>query len=101
MLPSRRCPFSVLLINCEEGLSSLIQDAEVSGAISGTSICRGPPSVSHLLFDDDCFLLFKEKDGQAQVMKNILNIHVSDELKNSITDILAVRSRFAIYEREE
>jgi hypothetical protein len=31
--------------------------------------------VSHLLFADDCFLFFKAKENQAQVMKNILNTY--------------------------
>jgi hypothetical protein len=81
--------------------------------ISGTSTCRGAPSVSRLLFADDyCFLFFKAEENQAQVMKNILNTYeaasgqaislskseifyrrnVSDALKNNITNILAVQA---------
>ena len=101
-----------LFITCAEGLSSLIRNAEESGTISGTSICRGAPSVSHLLFADDCFLFFKAEESQAHVMKNILNVYeaasgqaislpkseifysrnVTDDLKNNITNILAVRA---------
>lgn len=64
-----------LFIICAEGLSSLIRQAEESETISGTSICRGAPLVSHLLFADDCFLFFKAEENQAQVMKNILNVY--------------------------
>jgi len=64
-----------LFIICAEGLSSLIRNAEESNNISGTSICRGAPSVSHLLFADDCFLFFKAGETQALVMKNVLNIY--------------------------
>ena len=90
----------------------MIRDAEEQELISGTSICIGAPSVSHLLFTDDCFLFFKAEESQAQVMKNVLNIYkaasgqaislpkseifysrnVADALKNNITNILAVRA---------
>jgi len=103
--------FPYLFIICAECLSSLIQNAEENETISGTSICRGALSVSHLLFADDCFLFFKAEESQAQVMKIIMNTYeaafgkaisllkseifysrnVSDALKNSITNILAVR----------
>jgi hypothetical protein len=33
-----------LFILCVEGLSSLIGRAEVLGDLTGTAICRGPPS---------------------------------------------------------
>jgi hypothetical protein len=101
-----------LFIICAEGLSSLIRNAEESDTIYGTSICCGAPSVSHLLFTDDCFLFFKAEASQAHVMKNILNVYeaasgqaislpkseifysrnVSDALKNNITNILIVRA---------
>jgi len=53
-------------------LSSLIGDPEAQNSILGTSVCRGAPSVSHLLFADDCFLFFRAKVEQAQIMKDIL-----------------------------
>jgi len=61
-----------MFIICVEGLPSLIRDAEESGVITGTSICREVPLVSHMLFVDDCFLFFKLGEGQTQVMKSIL-----------------------------
>lgn len=101
-----------LFILCAEGLSSLIRDAEERNAISGVSICKGAPSVSHLLFADDCFLFFQADETQAKIMKNILvtyeaasgqaisltkseiycSQNVSDVLKASITHILGVRA---------
>jgi hypothetical protein len=101
-----------LFIICAEGLSSLIRDAEERDVIPGTSICRGAPPVSHLLFVDDCFLFFKAEESQAHIIKNILNIYeaasgqvislpksevfysrnVTDALKDSITNILGVRA---------
>jgi hypothetical protein len=97
---------------CAEGLSSLIRDAEERRLISGVRICRGAPSVSHLLFADDCFLFFNAEESQAQVMKSILTIYekasgqaislpkseiycsrnVPEPLKQHITAILGVRA---------
>jgi len=58
-----------IFIICVEGLSSLIHQAEGSGTINGAKICKNAPIISHLLFANDCFLFFKSKSGQAQVMK--------------------------------
>lgn len=52
-------PLSPYLFNiCVEGLSPLVSDAEERNTISGTKVCRGSSSVSHLLFTNDCFLFF-------------------------------------------
>jgi hypothetical protein len=53
--------FSYVFIICAEGFSSLIRDAEESGAISGIKVCREAPSVSLLLFAYDCVLFSKGK----------------------------------------
>jgi len=101
-----------LFIICAEGLSSLIRDAESRGVLTGTKVCRNAPSVSHLLFADDCFLFFKANEEQAHVMKNILATYelasgqaislpkseiycsrnVPDGLKTTITNILGVQA---------
>ncbi|XP_039687912.1 uncharacterized protein [Medicago truncatula] len=79
--------------------------------LTGTKVCRQAPSVSHLLFADDCFLFFKANEGQAHVMKHILSTYelasgqviglpkseiycsrnVPDDLKANITDISGVQ----------
>ncbi|PNX58969.1 ribonuclease H, partial [Trifolium pratense] len=43
------------------------------GDIHGVRVCRGAPSLSHLLFADDCFLFFRADVREAQCMKQILN----------------------------
>ena len=54
------CPLSpYLFIICAEGLSALHRQAESSGLINGSKVCRGALSISHLLFADDSFLFFK------------------------------------------
>jgi hypothetical protein len=100
-----------LFIICAEGLSALIKDVESRGILTGIKVCRHAPSVSHLLFADDCFLFFKAIEDQVHVMKTILSTYelasgqaislpkseiycsrnVPDGLKTTITDILGVQ----------
>jgi hypothetical protein len=42
-----------------EGLSCLIQKAEEKGELNGIKVCRGAPTVSHLLFADDSLILMQ------------------------------------------
>lgn len=51
---------------------SIIRRYEDVGLLHGCSIARGAPSVSHLLFADDCYFFFKATDSEATSMKNIL-----------------------------
>jgi hypothetical protein len=62
-----------LFILCAEGLTSLIKKYEGRGDIHGVKVCRGAPSLSHLLFADDCFLFFRADAREAHCMKQILN----------------------------
>jgi len=64
-----------LFILCAEGLSALICKAERCGDLHGISICTHAPTISHLLFADDCFLFFMADEKEAQVMKNILHTY--------------------------
>jgi len=64
-----------LFIICAKGLFLLIRDVETRGVLTGTKVCRQTPSVSHLLFVDDCFLLFKATEHQVHIMKNILSVY--------------------------
>ncbi|KAA3465149.1 reverse transcriptase [Gossypium australe] len=47
-------PFLFLI--CSEGLSSLMRTAKRQGLIKGAKASRQGPSISHLLFADDCIL---------------------------------------------
>lgn len=44
-----------LYIICAGGLSGMIRMYEETGLIHGCKIARGAPSVSHLLYADDCY----------------------------------------------
>jgi len=101
-----------LFIIYAEGISSLICDAEAQNNILGTRICSGAPPVSHLFFDDDCFLLFRAEENQTQILKDILlkyevasgqsislpkskifySQNVAEARKNVITHIIGVRA---------
>lgn len=42
-----------LFIICAEGLSAMLQKAEVEGRIQGIKVCREAPTINHLFFTDD------------------------------------------------
>jgi hypothetical protein len=54
--------FPYLFIICVERLSSLIKQAKGRGDLVGTSIRRGAPIVTHLIFANGCFLFFKAEE---------------------------------------
>ncbi|KAL0413804.1 UNVERIFIED_CONTAM: hypothetical protein Sradi_1582100 [Sesamum radiatum] len=55
-------PYLFLLFT--EAFSSLLQKAETEGRLCGIPVCRGAPSISHLLFADDT-LIFSEASGES------------------------------------
>lgn len=62
-----------IYIMCAEGLSAMIRRNENAGLIHGCTIARGAPTISHLLFADDCYFFFRAVETEANVMKRILN----------------------------
>lgn len=63
-----------IYIMCAEGLSTIIQRNEGAGLLHGCRIARDAPTISHLLFVDDCYLFFRATKPKAQVMKNLVQI---------------------------
>jgi len=56
------CPLSpYLFLLGSEMLSAGIKQLEAAGYISGFKPCPQPPSVSHLLFADDCLLVCRAR----------------------------------------
>ncbi|XP_058749172.1 uncharacterized protein LOC131622119 [Vicia villosa] len=68
-------PYLFILIT--EGLSALIRGVVARGDIHGVQICRGAPSVSHLLFTDDCFLFCRANITEVHNIMEILNLYVA------------------------
>ncbi|XP_050211677.1 uncharacterized protein LOC126661842 [Mercurialis annua] len=66
-----------LFLFCAEGFSSLLGQAEAVGEISGVSIARRSPSISHLLFADDSLLFFKASVSQATIIRDLLRQYAS------------------------
>ena len=67
------CPLSpYLFIVCTEGLFSMIQDAEARGALHGCSVFRNAPSISHIFYADDSYMLFKSFLAEVEVICDIL-----------------------------
>ena len=69
---------------CAEGFSALLNHAEEEGRIDRVKICRGAPSVSHLLFADDSLILIHAKKEDATHIQEILDLyeHCSRQVVN-------------------
>ena len=66
-------PYIFLL--CAYGFSSLINDAARNQRISGVSICKGSPKITHLFFTDDSLLFCKANIQECQNLINILQLY--------------------------
>ena len=64
-----------LFILCTEAFSALLDDASNRKKINGISICRGCPSVTHLLFADDSLLFWKVDRGEVCLLTKILDLY--------------------------
>ena len=63
---------STLFLICTEGLSTLIHEVARNQLLTGISICRGCPRVTHLIFADDNILFYKASAGESRELKYIL-----------------------------
>ncbi|KAL0435721.1 UNVERIFIED_CONTAM: putative mitochondrial protein [Sesamum radiatum] len=64
-----------LFLLCTECFSSLLQHAERMGRLRGVSICRGAPSISHLLFADDTLIFCRASLECSQVIRDVLEVY--------------------------
>ncbi|KAL9671555.1 hypothetical protein QQ045_009124 [Rhodiola kirilowii] len=73
-----------LFILCSEWLSHSLAKLERENKIKGIKVCRRASAVSHLMFADDCLLLFKAKDDTAEVLSSLLTKyeHISGQIIN-------------------
>jgi hypothetical protein len=68
-------PFLFLFV--ADGLSLLLKEKVMKGAISPVHVCRRAPGISHLLFADDTLLFIKAKTEEADVIKEVLSSYES------------------------
>lgn len=61
-----------LFVLCAEGLSQLLNKAEVNGSITGLKFGMSGPSVHHLLFADDCLFACKANEEQSGALWSLL-----------------------------
>ncbi|GAA0157532.1 hypothetical protein LIER_14783 [Lithospermum erythrorhizon] len=66
-----------LFIMCTEGLISLLNGACNRGELNGILLGLGLNPLSHLMFDDDIFLLGQASIGEAMVIRDILHTYES------------------------
>ncbi|XP_019153836.1 PREDICTED: uncharacterized protein LOC109150382 [Ipomoea nil] len=64
-----------LFIICAEGLSLLLQQAQLRGDLHGCRVARGAPPISHLCFADDSLLFFRATAQEASVVKQCLSVY--------------------------
>jgi hypothetical protein len=69
-------PYMFLL--CAEGLSSSLLHVEEIGGIEGVKMCRGAPSVSHLLFANDSLILLKAYLNNAISLQQVLESYCAN-----------------------
>ncbi|KAL6566692.1 hypothetical protein OROMI_015096 [Orobanche minor] len=61
-----------LFIFCTEAFTALIQKSEYAGNLHGVKVCRGAPSVSHLLFADDSIIFGRANEKEIRKVSGIL-----------------------------
>jgi len=64
-----------LFLLCAEGLSAIINEAVRNHSLSGISVCRNSPSITHLFFADDSILFCKASSDECQELKLILQMY--------------------------
>lgn len=66
---------SYLFLLITEGLSSLLQDANARGTISGIKCTPASSQVSHLLFADDCLIFCRADEINCVNLKRLLKTY--------------------------
>ena len=66
-------PFLFLFV--ADGLSAILRQRVASGHITPVRVCRRAPGISHLLFADDTMLFFEATRGQAERVKDALDLY--------------------------
>lgn len=83
---------SYLFLICVERLSRLLKHAAEVKLVSGLSIARRSPSITHLFFADDSLLFFKATEREGRTIKSCLKNYkvVSGQVVNYDKSVLTV-----------
>lgn len=68
-------PSPYLFVLYVEGLSTLFTAREKKGQLKGVTICKGAPSVNHLLFVDDSYIFAQNSLQECQRVKVLFKIY--------------------------
>ena len=74
-LPELPALITIFVYSIAQGLSSLLEDAEIRGLIHGAQICRGALKISHFLFADDSVFFFRASEAECLALNNILSLY--------------------------
>ncbi|KAK4387856.1 hypothetical protein Sango_2392200 [Sesamum angolense] len=66
-------PYLFLLYT--ESFSSLLQNVEREGHLRGVAVCRGAPSITHLLFADDTLIFYQASPQSSHTIKGVLETY--------------------------
>lgn len=61
ILPTRGLRHPCVFLICAEGLSNMLQQAEMKGVIQGVAASRGGIRINHLLFANNCVIFCRVK----------------------------------------
>jgi len=64
-----------------EGLSCMIRKAKGRGHLEGVKVCRGAPTISHLLFADDSLIMMKTDKRNVDCLAGILNKYCESSIQ--------------------
>ena len=64
-----------LFILCAERLHYLLKKAQMDGSISGVSLCRLRPIITHLFFANDSLLFCRATREECQNIQDILSLY--------------------------
>lgn len=64
-----------LFLFCEEGFSSMVNQAKIKGEIRGAIVIRGRISINHFLFTNDCILFSKASSQELFQLQSLLDAY--------------------------
>lgn len=79
------CPRTYSFL-CAEGLFAGLEWVEETKTIHGIKIRRRSPSISHLLFADNCYIFTRAEENDATTITNILQLYqkASGQVANNV-----------------